>query len=81
MAEHLLKIKNLKKYFPLKKSIFKGGDGYVRAVDGISFFIKEGTSFGLVGESGSGKTTAARAILRLIEPTEGEVLWRGKDIC
>jgi ABC-type oligopeptide transport system ATPase subunit len=50
-------------------------------VDGISFFIKEGNSFGLVGESGSGKTTVARAILRLIEPTEGEVLWGGKDIC
>jgi ABC-type oligopeptide transport system ATPase subunit len=50
-------------------------------VDGISFFIKEGNSFGLVGESGSGKTTVARAILRLIEPTEGEVLWHGKDIC
>jgi oligopeptide/dipeptide ABC transporter ATP-binding protein len=81
MAEHLLEVRNLKKYFPLKKGILKGGDGYVRAVDGISFFIKEGNSFGLVGESGSGKTTVARAILRLIEPTEGEVLCGGKDIC
>jgi oligopeptide/dipeptide ABC transporter ATP-binding protein len=81
MIDHLLDVKNLKKYFPLKKGIFGGKDGYVRAVDGISFFIREGNSFGLVGESGSGKSTVARAILRLIEPTEGEVLWGGKDIC
>jgi oligopeptide/dipeptide ABC transporter ATP-binding protein len=81
MIARLLELKNLKKYFPLKRGIFKGGNGYVRAVDGISFFIKEGNSFGLVGESGSGKTTAARAILRLIEPTEGEILWDGRDIC
>jgi oligopeptide/dipeptide ABC transporter ATP-binding protein len=81
MIDHLLDVKNLKKYFPLKKGIFGGKDGYVRAVDGISFFMREGNSFGLVGESGSGKSTVARAILRLIEPTEGEVLWGGKDIC
>jgi len=81
MIERLLEIKNLKKYFRLKKGIFQGKDGSVKAVDGVSFFIKEGGAFGLVGESGSGKTTVARAILRLIEPTEGEVLWGGKDIC
>jgi oligopeptide/dipeptide ABC transporter ATP-binding protein len=81
MIARLLELKNLKKYFPLKRGIFKGGNGCLRAVDGISFFIKEGNSFGLVGESGSGKTTAARAILRLIEPTEGEILWDGRDIC
>jgi len=81
MIERLLEVKNLKKYFSLKKKIFKEGDGHVRAVDGISFFIREGNSFGLVGESGSGKTTVARAILRLIEPTGGEVLWEGRDIC
>jgi len=81
MIERLLEVKNLKKYFPLKKGFLSGGDGSVRAVDGISFFIREGNSFGLVGESGSGKTTVARAVLRLIEPTEGGVLWNGKDIC
>jgi oligopeptide/dipeptide ABC transporter ATP-binding protein len=81
MIERLLEVKNLKKYFPLKKGFLTGGDGSVRAVDGISFFIREGNSFGLVGESGSGKTTVARAVLRLIEPTEGEILWNGKDIC
>jgi len=81
MAEHLLEIKNLKKYFRLSKGIFQSKQGSVKAVDGVSFFIKEGGAFGLVGESGSGKTTVARTILRLIEPTEGEVLWDGKDIC
>jgi len=81
MTEHLLEVKNLKKYFPLEKGFFKGEDGNVRAVDGISFYIREGNSFSLVGESGSGKTTVARTILRLLEPTEGEVLWEGKDIC
>ena len=81
MAEHLLEIKNLKKYFRLSKGIFQSKQGSVKAVDGVSFFIKEGRAFGLVGESGSGKTTVARTILRLIEPTEGEVLWDGKDIC
>jgi oligopeptide transport system ATP-binding protein len=81
MANYLLEVKNLKKYFPLKKGFLGGGKRYVRAVDGISFSIQEGDSFGLVGESGSGKSTVARTILRLIEPTEGEVLLDGKDIC
>ncbi len=80
MPEPLLEVRNLKKYFASKKGIFGGKDRLVRAVDGISFFVKEGNSFGLVGESGSGKTTVARVILRLIEPTGGEVLWAGKDI-
>jgi oligopeptide/dipeptide ABC transporter ATP-binding protein len=81
MALPLLELKNLKKYFPLRKRFIGGHKGNVRAVDGISFFIRGGDSFGLVGESGSGKTTVARAILRLVEPTEGEVLWDGRDIC
>jgi oligopeptide transport system ATP-binding protein len=81
MTERLLELKNLKKYFLLRKGFLKGHKGNVRAVDGISFFIRSSDSFGLVGESGSGKTTVARAILRLIEPTEGEILWDGKDIC
>jgi len=81
MAGPLLEVKNLKKYFPLRKGFLQRRRGNVRAVDGISFFIGEGMSFGLVGESGSGKTTVARAILRLVEPTEGEILWDGRDIC
>ncbi len=81
MTEPLLEVKNLKKIFPLRGGFFRGGAGGVRAVDGISFSIRRGSSFGLVGESGSGKTTVARAILQLVEPTEGEVLWEGRDIC
>jgi len=80
-TEPLLEVKDLKKYFPLRKAFLKKGKGSVRAIDGISFSIQEGGSFGLVGESGSGKTTVARAILRLVEPTEGKVLWKGQDIC
>ncbi|NWF55765.1 MAG: ABC transporter ATP-binding protein [Syntrophaceae bacterium] len=81
MNDNLLEIQGLRKYFPLKKGFFGGTQGKVRAVDGISFSIPRGRTFGLVGESGSGKTTVARAILRLIEPSEGRILWQGKDIC
>ena len=81
MMRDLLEVKDLKKYFPLKKGFLGSGKGFVRAVDGVSFSIRTGESFGLVGESGSGKSTVARTVLRLIEPTEGEVLWDGKDIC
>ena len=77
----LLEIRNLKKYFPIKGGIFSKTVGHVYAVDGVSFFLNEGESLGLVGESGCGKSTTARAILRLIEPTEGEIVFEGKDIC
>jgi len=81
MTEPLLEVKNLKKYFPVKGGIFSKPIGYVHAVDGVSFYLNRGESLGLVGESGCGKSTAARAILRLIEPTEGEILFEGKDVC
>ena len=81
MTEPLLEVKNLKKYFPIKGGIFSKAIGYVYAVDGVSFNLSEGESLGLVGESGCGKSTTARAILRLIEPTEGEILFEGKDVC
>jgi len=77
----LLEVKDLKKYFPIKGGIFSKTIGYVYAVDGVSFYLTQGESLGLVGESGCGKSTTARAILRLIEPTEGEILFGGKDVC
>ncbi len=72
----LLEVKQLKKYFPIKKGFFKKVVGQVRAVDDVSFFIHEGETLGLVGESGCGKTTASRTILRAIDPTSGEILYR-----
>jgi len=72
----LLEVKNLKKYFPIKGGFFRGTIGHVKAVDGVSFAIKKGETLGLVGESGCGKTTTGRCILRAINPTEGEILFR-----
>lgn len=72
----LLEVKDLKKYFPIKKGLLKKVVGQVRAVDGVSFFIREGETLGLVGESGCGKTTTARCILRALDPTAGQILFR-----
>ena len=80
MAQPLLQVKNLKKYFPIKGGIFSKTVGHVQAVDDISFDLYPGETVGLVGESGCGKSTAARTILRLIEPTGGEVFFEGQDI-
>jgi oligopeptide transport system ATP-binding protein len=80
MAQPLLEVRDLKKYFPIKGGIFSKTIGHVQAVDGISFSLSAGETVGLVGESGCGKSTAARAILRLIEPSGGEVLFEGQDI-
>lgn len=77
----LIEVRNLKKYFPIKGGIFSKTVGHIYAVDGVSFFLRKGESLGLVGESGCGKSTTARSILRLIEPTEGEVFFEGQDIC
>ena len=78
--DKLLQVKNLKKHFPIRGGILNRVKGYVHALNDVSFTVKNGETFGLVGESGCGKTTLARAILRLIDPTEGQVIFGGKDI-
>lgn len=72
----LLEVKNLKKHFPIRRGLFETAVGYVKAVDGVSFYVRRGETLGLVGESGSGKTTIGRVILRAIEPTGGEIVYR-----
>jgi peptide/nickel transport system ATP-binding protein len=75
----LLDVKNLQKYFPIKKGFLRKVVGYVRAVDDVSFHINEGETLGLVGESGCGKTTTSRCILRALKPTGGQILFRTED--
>lgn len=74
----ILQVKGLKKYFPIQKGILRRTVGYVKAVDDVSFYVREGETLGLVGESGCGKTTAGRSILRLYEPTGGEVMFKSR---
>jgi oligopeptide transport system ATP-binding protein len=80
MAEPLLRIKNLVKHFPIKGGLFSREVARVHAVDGVSFEINRGETLGLVGESGCGKSTTGRCILRLIEPTSGEVWFENKNV-
>ncbi|QSO48972.1 ABC transporter ATP-binding protein [Alicyclobacillus mengziensis] len=79
-AETLLRVEDLKKYFPIRKGVLQRVVGNVRAVDGISFTVRPGETLGVVGESGCGKSTMARTILRLIEPTSGVVEFEGKNV-
>src|SRR5512136_2440313 len=78
-ASPLLEVKNLRKYFPIRKGFFHKTVGNVRAVDDVSFFVNAGETLGLVGESGCGKTTTSRCILRAMPPTSGEMLFRTKE--
>jgi peptide/nickel transport system ATP-binding protein len=78
--ENLLEVRNLKTYYPVKGGFFRRTIGYVKAVDDVSFDIKKGETLGLVGESGCGKSTTGRTIIRLLNATEGSILFNGKDI-
>jgi oligopeptide/dipeptide ABC transporter ATP-binding protein len=80
MSENLLEVRDLKKYFPIRKGLFAKTVGQVKAVDGVSFDLAQGEVLGLVGESGCGKTTTGRVILRLIEATAGKVMFEGQDV-
>src|ERR1700719_2451773 len=76
----ILEVKNLKVHFPVKQGLFSRDREFVKAVDGVSFNIAPGETLGLVGESGCGKSTLGRAILRLVDPTAGEIFLDGQDI-
>ena len=78
--EVLLEVKSLKKYFPLKKTLFGKVQSWVKAVDDVSFVIRKGETLGLVGESGCGKTTLGRVILKLLSATEGDVIYQGQNV-
>ena len=76
----ILRVEGLKKYFPIRRGFFQKIAGWVKAVDGVSFDIKQGKTLGLVGESGCGKTTVARLILKLLELDEGKIIFQGSNI-
>jgi oligopeptide/dipeptide ABC transporter ATP-binding protein len=79
-AGNLVEVRNLVKYFPVRAGVLQRVQGWVKAVDDVTFTIERGETLGLVGESGCGKTTIGRSILRLIEPTGGEVMFEGEDL-
>ena len=79
MSEPILEVRGLQKFFPITEGFFQKVTGHVRAVDGVDFTLNEGETLGLVGESGCGKTTASRCILRAIDPTGGQILYRTRD--
>jgi peptide/nickel transport system ATP-binding protein len=76
----VLEVRGLKKYFPIKKGLMQRAAGYVKAVDDVSFFVREGETLGLVGESGCGKTTASRTVIRLYEPTGGAAFFKSNTL-
>ncbi|NBV62960.1 MAG: ABC transporter ATP-binding protein [Planctomycetes bacterium] len=79
-APALLDVRNLQTWFPIRRGLLQRITGHVKAVDGVSFTLHKGETLGLVGESGCGKTTVGRTLLRLIEPTGGQVLFEGRDV-
>src|SRR5688500_15482798 len=78
-TETLLEVNNVKKYFPIQRGLLRRTVGHVRAVDGVDMRVNVGETLGLVGESGCGKTTTGRLILRAIDPTEGQILFRKEE--
>src|SRR3954466_14090796 len=81
LEEPLLTVENLEKHFPITRGIiFQKEIGRVRAVDGVSFSVKQGETLGVVGESGCGKSTMARCVMRLLEPSGGKIVFEGRDI-
>ena len=80
MSEPLLKVENLTKAFPIRSGLLKRQTGAVQAVNGVNFHVDPGETLGLVGESGCGKSTTGRCVLRLIEPTSGDIIFEGKNV-
>lgn len=80
MSDALLTVSHLKKYFPIKRGVLQKTVGHVKAVDDVSFTVHKGETLGIVGESGCGKSTTGRTILRLLEPTAGDVVFEGKNL-
>ena len=78
--EYILEVQDLKKWYPIKDGVFSRINGNIKAVDGVSFNIKPGETFGIVGESGCGKSTLGRTLIRSIDPTSGNMIFDGEDI-
>lgn len=79
-SQNLLEIRELKKFFPIRAGIFQTTVGHIKAVDGVSFFVKKGETLGIVGESGCGKSTVGRTVIRLYKPSSGKIIFNNQDI-